>query len=217
MKLLQPGTTTSREGVLAGTRLLLSTFAVLTALATYQLLVHAADTEHYFAWTIQTQLSAGFLGAAFASGCVLSVLALRQDRWSGIRVALVTVTAYTVVALVATLIHHHRLHLWDGGLVPRAVAWFWLAVYLVIPFACMLVVRRQGIRRAEAEPILRPLPDWLVVLLAVEGAVLVAAGGVGFGGGVTVHPEGLGLTGLLPWHPTPPRAGVRGARVAPVG
>jgi hypothetical protein len=30
---------------------------VLTALATYQLLVHAADTEHYFAWTIQTQLS----------------------------------------------------------------------------------------------------------------------------------------------------------------
>jgi hypothetical protein len=90
-------------------------FVVLTAFATVELLVLSDVADRYWAWTIRTELTAAFLGAAYASGFALSVLALRQDRWSRIRVSVVTVTVFTVLTSVATIIHMHRLLLESGG------------------------------------------------------------------------------------------------------
>src|ERR671916_1724635 len=80
------------DGVLPATRKVLVAFAVLTLLATNQLLVVGSFTDRYFAWTISLRATSAFLGAAYAAGFLLSVLALRQKRWRDVRVAMVTVT-----------------------------------------------------------------------------------------------------------------------------
>src|SRR3712207_8878344 len=89
---LLPYTTLFRS---RGTRRLLVAFAVLTLLAVVQLLVLADVADTYWAWTIRTELTAAFLGAAYGGGFVLSVSALRQKEWSRIRLPVVTVTAFT--------------------------------------------------------------------------------------------------------------------------
>ena len=86
-----------------------------------------------------------------------------------------------MLTLVPTLVHLHKFHLMAGGPLARFAAWLWLVVYLVIPVACLVVVGRQW-RRSDAETVRRPMPRWLMVLLAAQGAVLLAAGAVLFAG-----------------------------------
>jgi hypothetical protein len=199
------------DGIRAGTRWLLLAFSVLTLLAVNQLFVLADVADEYWAWTIHTEMTAAFIGAAYAAGFVLSVLALRQGRWSRIRVPLITVTVFTVLTAVATLVHAHRLNTMTGGPVAEAAAWIWLAVYLVIPVACALVVLRQEIRRVPGRTLLRPMPGWLEALLACEGAVMFAAGTVLFVGGLKVHHHAAAVMMFWPWPITPLSGMVIGA------
>jgi hypothetical protein len=208
----------ARGDVRAGTRWLLVAFAVLTLLAVIQLLLLADVADRYWAWTIRTELTAAFLGAAYAAGFVLAVVALRQETWSRIRVPVITVTVFTVLTSVATLIHLHRFHLTSGGPVARAAAWIWLAVYLLIPLACLVVVVRQEHRRRRADAVHRPMPGWLTGLLAVEGTVLFAAGTLLFAGGMTVHHhEPETAASFWPWAVTPLSAQVIGAWLIALG
>src|SRR3954470_9135823 len=126
---------TASDEIRPGTRYLLVAFAVLTALATNQLLVLGEHTERYWPWTIQSRPTVGFLGAAYAAGFLLSVLSLRRRQWRQVRVAVATVTAFAVLTLIATIVHAHRLHLSDADPMARTAAWFWVAVYLVVPLA----------------------------------------------------------------------------------
>lgn len=199
-------------GIRRGTRWLLVAFAVLTLLAVVQLLLLADVADRYWAWTIHTEQSAAFVGAAYGAGSVLSLLSLRMTRWSEIRVPIVTVTVFTVLTTVSTIVHMHRLHLADGGMVAQAAAWIWLAVYLVIPLACVVVIARQEFDRGPAEPVEGPMPGWLTRWLAVEGVVLLAAGVLLFLGGISVHHhEATELTSFWPWSLTPMTSMVIGA------
>jgi hypothetical protein len=204
--------------VRAGTRWLLVAFAVLTLLAVLQLLLLADVADRYWAWTIRTELTAAFLGAAYGGGFVLSVVALRQPDWSRIRLPVLTVTAFTWLTGAATLIHLHRLHLVDGWPFARVVAWVWLAVYLVVPVACLVVVVRQERRRVRHPRVLRHMPDALIAALAVEGAVFFAAGVLLFAGGMTVHhDEPRSAAAFWPWELTPLSAQIIGAWLIALG
>jgi hypothetical protein len=86
MELVEPEGPGPADEIRAGTRWLLVAFAVLTLLAVNQLFVLADVADRFWAWTIHTEMTAAFIGAAYAAGFVLSVLALRQDRWSRIRI-----------------------------------------------------------------------------------------------------------------------------------
>lgn len=186
-------------------------FAVLTLLATNQLLVLAAHTDRYFAWTISARPNSAFLGAAYAAGFVLSVLALRQRRWRDVRVALLTVTVFTLLTLAPTLIHLHKLHLMEGPLSARAAAVFWLAVYLVIPVACFAAVGGQQRQPHTDLAVKRPLPRWLEVLLALQGGTLLVAGSVLVLRGAQAHHFPAGALSFWPWQLTPLTAQVVGA------
>jgi hypothetical protein len=216
MDAVEAGTGRSVDAVRPGTRWLLCAFVVLTALAVVQLLLLADDADRFWAWTIPTELTAAFLGAAYAAGFVLAVLSLRQHEWSRIRVPVATVTAFTWLTAIATGIHLHRFHLATGGTVARGAAWVWLAVYLVVPLAGLAVVVQQERRRHGADPVLRPMPTWLTALLAVEGAVLAAAGGVLFAGGVAVHHH-ASAAAFWPWTLMPLGAMVIGAWLIALG
>jgi hypothetical protein len=199
------------NGIRVGTRWLLTAFAVLTLLAVLQLLLLADVADRYWAWSIRTELTAAFLGAAYAAGCVLSVAALRQHDWPRIRVPLLTVTAFTWLTAVPTLIHLHRLHLVTGGPVARVVSWVWLAVYLVIPLVCVVVTARQERRRDDDGAVSRPMPLWLTIVLAAEGAVLAFAGVVLYVSGMAVHHHEPTNARFWPWALMPLSAQVIGS------
>lgn len=205
------------EEIRRGTRWLLVTFLVLTLLAVNQLFVLADVADRFWAWSIHTEATAAFLGAAYSAGAVLSALSLRQERWSAIRVPVLTVAVFTVLTSAATLVHLHRLHLLTGGPVARAVAWTWLAVYLVIPALCLLVVLGQEVRRGPRPAVRHPVPGWLTGLLVVEGAVLAAAGGAMFAGGLAVHHHVETVATFWPWEVTPLSAQVIGAWLLALG
>ncbi len=184
------------RAVSAGTRAVLVAFMVLTALATNQLFVLAEHTDAWFSWTIQPPLTAAFLGASYAAGFVLVVLSFRARAWTDARVPVVTVLVFAVLTLLATLLHLDRFHFSAPGLVARFAAWFWLAIYLVVPVALAVVVARQQ-RGPGEDPVRRArAPAGLVVVVAVQGVVLLATGVVLF------LAPGTAAT-LWPWPLTP--------------
>jgi hypothetical protein len=193
-----PEARASVDEVGGGCRLLLAAFTGLTLLAVLRLLV-GASTHHDFAWRIHNELTAAFLGAAFAAGFVLSLLSLRERRWSRIRITVITVTVYTVLTLVATVIHNHGLRLLAGAPSAQFAAWFWLVVYLVVPAGCLAVLLGHEVRGGRAEPVRRPMPAWLVALLAVQGVSMAGVGVVLYLGGATVHHTLDDMTGFWPW------------------
>jgi hypothetical protein len=198
------------DQVQGGTRALLVAFAVFTLLAVNSLLVLAQHTDTFFAWTIRSRPNAAFLGAAYAAGFVMSVLALRQRSWSRVEVAVVAVTAFTVLTLLPTILHMHRLHLMAGGATARVAAGVWVAVYLLVPLAGGAVVLNQ--QRGQRERRLpRPLPRWLVTLLAAQAAALATAGAVLYAGGATMHTMTELQRPGWPWPVTPLTSQVIGA------
>jgi hypothetical protein len=165
-----------------GMRILLGAFAALTALATGALFVLAESTEETFAWTIDPPLTAAVIGSGYAAGFVLVVLCLRDPVWAHSRVPVLTIFVFVVLTLAATLLHINRMHFDDdfGGLdaLAKGAAWFWLAVYVIIPVAMLVLLVRQERAPGDDPPPRHPLPAVLRVALALESAVLLMVGGL---------------------------------------
>lgn len=179
-----------------GTKVLLGVFVVLTALATNQLYVLSAHTDAYFAWTIRPPLTAAFLGAGYAAGLVLVGLGLRAEAWAQARVAVVTVAVFATLTLAATLLHLDKFHFGSGGAIARFAAWFWLAVYVLVPVALIALAIRQQ-RAPGTDPERRdPVPAWLAGAFGLQGLVMLGVGAVLF-----VAPATAGA--LWPWTLTP--------------
>lgn len=177
--------------MLRPTRVLLVGFGALTALAVAALFIRPETTDRFFAWTIQPPLSAAFLGAAYAAGCTLVVLSLRATAWAHARAAIVTILAFTVLTLVATLAHLDRFHFGLSPGIAWGAAWFWLAVYVVVPVVMVVLLVLQQRTEGTHPARVRPLPRWLAALLAFQGAVMFVVGLALF-----VRP---GLLGAWPW------------------
>ncbi|MGY1649614.1 hypothetical protein [Geodermatophilus sp. SYSU D01119] len=210
----QPAEDAGEAGLGPGPRRLLAAFALFTALAAHQLLRLGGHTEHSWAWTIQARPTVAFLGAAYAAGFVLSVVALRQRSWAHVRVAVATVTVFTVLTLAATYWHAHKLHLTAADPLARAAAWVWTAVYLAVPVAGLVVLLRQPAHRDGAH---RVLPGWVQRVLAAQGVVLGTVGAVLFASGLGAH-HGTHVTGhAWPWALTPFSAQVVGAWLVALG
>ncbi len=206
-----------RGAMLPSTRKVFVAFAVLTFLAAGTLLLLAGHTDRYFAWTITAEPTASFYGAAYAAGFVLSVLGLRQERWDRVRVALITVTTFTVLTLVPTLIHLHLLHLTSEDSTARLAAWFWLAVYVAIPVACLFAVGQQRATNSVVKPVRRPMPQWLTAILAGQGLILLLVGAVLYVQGGTVHHFPASALSFWPWTVGPLGAQVVGAWLIALG
>ncbi|WP_369139424.1 hypothetical protein [Modestobacter versicolor] len=195
-------------------RALLLAFSALTALAVVALFVLATATDRFFAWTIQPPLTAALLGAGYAAGCVLVVLSLRDPVWAHSRLAVLTILAFTLLTLAATVLHLDRFHLqaefaaltW----LARAAAWFWLGVYVVVPLAMVgaLVVQERAPGRDPAPG--HPVPVPLRAALGVESALLLAVG-------ATLWVAPSTAASLWPWPLTPLTARVVAAWLVAFG
>lgn len=174
---------------------LLVVFSALTLLAVASLFVGSELTDRWFAWTIEPPLTAAYLGAGYAAGSVLVLLSLRTRAWADARVPVATILVFTVLTLVATLLHVDRFHTGEAG-IARLAAWLWIAVYVLVPPVLAVLLVRQERAPGQDPPRRLPLPPWLVALLAVQGVVLLAVGVV-----LTVAP---GLSAAVwPWPLSP--------------
>jgi uncharacterized integral membrane protein len=181
-------------------RALLVAFSVLTALAVGALFVLSTATDRHFAWTIEPPLTAALLGAGYAAGCVLVVLSLRDPVWAHSRLPVLTILAFTLITLAATLVHLDRFHLQPEfaalPLLARGAAWFWLTVYVLLPLAMLASLFLQERAPGHDPPPGHAVPVVLRAALAVESAVLLAVG-------VTLWVAPSTATTLWPWPLTP--------------
>ena len=184
------------DTILPGTKATLVAFGGLTILAFIALFVMAAKTDHYFAWTIKPAATAAFLGAAYGAGCVLVLLGLRSGRWAQVRMPYLTILIFTVITFIATLLHLDKFHFGSPAVIARAAAWFWLAVYVLVPMAMTIALIIQERRRPVG--LLGPyrLPPYLAIPLGVQGAVLLVAGVALF-----IAPDAARV--IWPWTLTP--------------
>lgn len=180
----------------AGLRLMLVFTSVLVAIAGVQLYVLTEQTARYFAWTVGPPLTAAFLGAAYWASGLLELLAARERLWARARVAVPAVLTFTVLTLLATLLHRDRFHFAAPAALTRAAAWAWLAIYVAVPLLLGALLLRQFRAPGETPRRERPLPTGILVALAVQAGTLL-----GFGLTLFVAPEATAT--LWPWALTP--------------
>jgi hypothetical protein len=174
--------------------LLLGTF--LVTLAGLQLYFATTRTDEWFAWTIDSSLTAAFLGAFYWTSVPLALLSARRRLWVEARVGLVGVQVFVWVTLAATLLHLDKFHFSSTASVARGAAWLWLLIYVVDPPLLTLAYLDQ-LRRPDADPPPSHLPPgWFNALLGTQAAVTLVTGALLF-----VAPEQMAR--VWPWPLTP--------------
>lgn len=156
-------------------RLVYVPFIGLAAAATIVLYMLPDQTGTYFAWTIQSPLTATMLGAGYAGALIFFLSSIREPVWANVRVAVAAPFALSVTLLLATLLHLDRFHLGAAPL-PAFVAWLWLVVYIVVPpaLAMIWVVQMRAPGHDPART--RPLPPALRLGAAVMATFLGTLG-----------------------------------------
>jgi hypothetical protein len=194
-----------------GMRWLLYTAAVLVLLAGFQLFVFTGRTSSHFAWTIANPLAAAFLGAGYWASVSIEVLAGRQRVWANARIAVPAVCIFTMLTLVATLLHLGKLHFGSAfGAATQAVTWGWLAIYVLVPLLMLIVMVVQARAPGSDPPRAAPLPSWIYAVLAVHAGVLLGVGAALFAVPSQAAP-------LWPWQLTPLLAQATGAWLISLG
>lgn len=160
-----------------GMRALLWIAGVLVLLAGVQLVVFTERTATYFAWTIQPPLTAAFLGSAYWAAAAFEWSAARARTWAEARIAVPAVLVFTVLTLIATLLHLDKFH-FGGSFDPgtQLVTWIWIVIYSVVPVLMVVLWWRQQSAPGVDEPRTHPYPTWLRILVGVQAVVLLVVG-----------------------------------------
>jgi hypothetical protein len=189
---------------------LLLVFGLLTILAVGVLYILAESTDRYFAWTVSPPITAAFLGGGFGAGFVLVVLIRRQRAWANARVGVLTILLFVMLMLLATLLHLDRFHFGASGAVARFAAWFWLAIYVIVPLAMLALLAPQVRVPGSDPPRQQALPSWLAWVIGLQGTVMAITGA-----GLLVAPRVVGT--VWPWELTPLTGRAIGAWLTALG
>lgn len=150
---------------------------VVEIIAILQLYFFSTATDKFFAWTIAVPLTAAFLGAGFGAGFILVFLYRNEKLWANARVALPGVLVFTLLTLLATILHIDKFHI-NTSSDPVAVffSWVWLVVYIVAPIVQAVAIWQQTRTTGSEPPRQHPLPTWLKAALGVHVAIMLLIG-----------------------------------------
>jgi hypothetical protein len=109
-----------------------------------QLFLLSEDTDRFFAWTINSPLTAAFLGACDRVSVPLAALSSRLEMWAHARIGFPAVLTLLVVLPGVTLSHLDRFHM------DSYTGWTWLAVYTLVPPIMTEGVVVHGVPRQRA-------------------------------------------------------------------
>src|SRR5437667_7407909 len=196
--------------VIAPMRWLLYAASSLVFLAGLQLSLLTEQTDTYFAWTIAPPLTAAFLGAAYWAAVPVELIAARETVWAKARVAVPAIWLFTILTLVATLVHFDRFHLSSPIASAQGAAWFWLAIYAGVPVAMLLIGWLQIRTPGGDPPRGPPAATWMRALVLGQGVGMLA-----FGVGLSAIPDIIAPS--WPWPLTTLTARAIGAWLIGIG
>ena len=159
-----------------GMRLILLAASILVLAAGLDLTLLTEQTATSFAWTIQSSITAAFLGAGYLASFLLEFLAYREKIWANARVAVPSVFLFTTLTLVATLLHLDKFHLNSPIVSAMVAAYLWLAIYIAVPIAMLILliyqIRLQGLTPKRKAT----LYTWMRLVLAAQGTIMLVTG-----------------------------------------
>ncbi|MBV8196955.1 MAG: hypothetical protein JO263_02375 [Candidatus Eremiobacteraeota bacterium] len=150
--------------------------AVLVTIAGFQLFVLGEHTDRYFAWTIASPITAAFIGAAYWSSLPLIIGGVRQQSWARTRISFFSPFVFTSCMLVATLLHLGALHLHAARGFAVFAAWAWIAVYVLVPAAEIVVLFFQLRAPGCDPPRIAQLSSAIRIALSIQAAVMLVVG-----------------------------------------
>ncbi len=74
------------------------------------------------------------------------------------------------------MLHFDKFHFYSPDLIPKVAAWFWLAIYAVVPVAILLALIPQLRLPGTDPPREAPLPTWLRIIFLIQGAGILIVG-----------------------------------------
>jgi hypothetical protein len=150
--------------------------SVLVAVAGTQLYVLTDRTDRLFAWTIDSGLSATFLGAFYFMALAVAIRSRRRTVWAEARVGVYGVALFVALILVTTLLHLDKFHLTEGAATAKVAAWAWLFVYIVATVGIMTAIVLQH-RAPGGDPARTALlPAWYRAIVFVQSVGLLVVG-----------------------------------------
>jgi len=151
-------------------RAVLALGAVLVLTIASDLFMFHAHTDRWFAWHVESPVTAPFLGSFYATACLLAVASYRRRRWAEARVGIPGVFVFVCLTLWVTVVHLDRLQFRSPGLAPL-VSYAWVVVYAVDPLLILGAWLLQRTAAGSEPPRRAPVPGWYrwaLVALACE-------------------------------------------------
>jgi hypothetical protein len=157
-------------------RLILLAASVLVLSAGLDLTLLTEQTATSFAWTIQSSLTAAFLGAGYLASFLLEFLAYREKTWANARIAVPSVFLFTTLTLVATLLHLDKFHLYSPIFSAMVAAYLWLAIYIAVPIALLILLIYQIRLQGSTPKRKATLYTWMRLVLVAQGIIMLITG-----------------------------------------
>jgi hypothetical protein len=127
-------------------------------------------TDPNFSWTIVPRSTAIIIGAGYAAGAYFFVRVITERRWHRVHVGFLSITAFTIFMLAATLLHWSRFH---QGTIQF---YLWTGIYVITPFLVPFLWWRNrasaSLDLEENDVRFSAAVRWLLGAFAAAGALL---------------------------------------------
>src|SRR5690349_2055750 len=119
--------TTRDDHVFAFTQIIAASIIFVLLLAFLALYIFPDHTDTDFAWTILPRTSALLIGAGYTAGAYFFARLILDKKWHRVQAGFLPITAFTIVMLLATILHWDRFH-------PGALNFYlWTIIYAITP------------------------------------------------------------------------------------
>ena len=146
---------------------------LLSFIAGLQLFFLSEQTETYFAWTIQSRLTAATLGGFYFGSMTFGLLSAREKLWARVRGPALGLLVFTSVSLAATLLHLDKFHLDSQNWLTLTATRSWLAIYILLPPALALSMIVQGRLPGADLDRTTGFPTWFRFILTLRGVAVI--------------------------------------------
>jgi len=172
------------------TRIAFTPLGIFTAIFGPLLLLFPAATDRYWAWPIQPEMSAAWVGAGYTFGAIAITLLLARGRVEKLFVPLSATWVFSCAMLLATVLH------WDRFFTGRPQFWIWFAIYVFLPFGLPVT---YWLNRRRALPHRADELRFSGSIAAVGAVAAIVFGALG----LLMFLSPVSAAGFWPWRLTP--------------
>jgi hypothetical protein len=173
---LDAATGAGDDHILVFTRVVAAVVVGILFTAWFALYLHPGETDHRFAWTISSRMTAMLMGAGYGSAILFYTRVLLGRRWHRVALGFIPTAVFTWLLLAATVLHWGKFR--HGSLPFLLWVWIYAITPILVPAVWLLNRPRDpGTPEHEDAVLARPIRSILVavgvLLLAVAAALFL--------------------------------------------